>query len=207
MCGNSKLSFMTILPTLCACENVVWWIQDFLDGGTYYYRPQRSRGKVIFSQASVILSTGRGMCRGGVHGQGACMVGGMYGGMHGGHAWGVCVVGGMCGQGECMAGWACMAGGVCVARGMHGSGHAWWGVCGQGGGMHGWGVCVHGWGCVWPGACMAGGYVWLGACMAGGMHGRGCAWQGGMVMGACMAGGMHDMHSPQADTTAMAYGQ
>ena len=28
----------------------------------YYYRPQRSWGKVIFSQASVILFTGGGVC-------------------------------------------------------------------------------------------------------------------------------------------------
>ena len=38
------------------------------------YRPQRSWGKVIFSQASVILSTGRGACGG------VCVV---AGGMHG----------------------------------------------------------------------------------------------------------------------------
>ena len=45
---------------------IQWRIQDFQDGGlpaefgakTYIYRPQRSCGKVMFSQASVILSTG-----------------------------------------------------------------------------------------------------------------------------------------------------
>ena len=51
-----------------------------------YYRQQRSWGKVIFSQASVILSTGGGACvaggrgmlgRGGVCGRGVCMVGGV----------------------------------------------------------------------------------------------------------------------------------
>ena len=52
-------------------------------------------GKVIFSQASVILFTGgmRGVC--------------------------VCVVGGMCGKGMCVAveGGACMAKGVCMVWG------------------------------------------------------------------------------------------
>ena len=61
-----------------------------------YYRPQRSWGKVIFSQASVILSTGGGVCvagGGGVRGRG---------GMHG---WGVWQ-GGCTWQeeGVCMAG-------------------------------------------------------------------------------------------------------
>ena len=59
------------------------------------YRLQRSWGKVMFLQASVILSTG-----------GACMAGGHA--WPGGHAWlgGVCVVGGMHGEGgvECVAG-------------------------------------------------------------------------------------------------------
>ena len=60
---------------------------------SHIYRPQRSWGKVMFLQESVILSTG-GWCAwpGGVHGRGACMAGG---GMHGeggpciagGHAW------------------------------------------------------------------------------------------------------------------------
>ena len=45
------------------------------------------------------------MCGGGVHGRGACVVGGVCGG---GHAW----QGGMHGRGACMAG-------VCVAGGMH----------------------------------------------------------------------------------------
>ena len=57
--------------------------------GTYdLYRPQRSWGKVIFSQASVILSTrgvpgpGRGLLLGGVPGPGGgCLVpGGVPGG-------------------------------------------------------------------------------------------------------------------------------
>ena len=45
---------------------------------------------------------------------------------------------------------------MCVAGGMHGRGHAWWGVCV---------VRVHG-----RGACMEGGHVWQ----------RGHAWQGAM---------------------------
>ena len=87
-----------------------------------YYRPQRSWGKVIFSQASVILSTG-GACvvAGGVRGcWGACVVvGGCV--VARGHAW---LPGGMCGcQGACVVMW-----GVCmVVGGMCGSGgHAWW---------------------------------------------------------------------------------
>ena len=63
-----------------------------------FYRPQRSWGKAIFSQASVILSTGGGgggglgrawprrhAWLGGVHGLGAaCVAGGAW---QGGHAW------------------------------------------------------------------------------------------------------------------------
>ena len=51
----------------------------------------------MFSQASVILSTGEGMCdkgghawQGGIHGKGACVVGGMHkqgACVAGGHAW------------------------------------------------------------------------------------------------------------------------
>ena len=68
----------------------------------------------MFSQLSVILSTGggvfmaRGACMaGGVHGRG-CAWQGVCGG---GHAW----QGGMCGWGACMVG-GCMAG-VCVVGG------------------------------------------------------------------------------------------
>ena len=68
------------------------------------YRPKRSWGKVIFSEACVKNSVhgGGGACmaggmRGrGMHGGGACMVGG---GMHGRRA---CVVGGHACQGVCM---------------------------------------------------------------------------------------------------------
>ena len=87
---------------------------------TYFacYRPQRSWGKVIFSEACVKNSVHRG----GVHGRE----------VHGaGHAWqgecvwwGACVTGGMCDRGHAWQGgaWrgACMAGG-----------HVWWGE-----GMH-----------------------------------------------------------------------
>ena len=51
---------------LITARAIQWRIQDFPDGAipaefgakTYIYRPQRSCGKVMFSQASVILSTG-----------------------------------------------------------------------------------------------------------------------------------------------------
>ena len=47
---------------------------------SYFYRPQRSLGKVIFSQASVILSTGEGgVCSRGVPGLGGvCSWGGAW---------------------------------------------------------------------------------------------------------------------------------
>ena len=80
-----------------------------------FYRPQRSWGKVIFSEACVKNSVHSG--RGGMHGRGVCMVGAcMAGGcIVGGHAWQ-----GVCGRGGGFAWWgACMAGGACVA------GHAW----------------------------------------------------------------------------------
>ena len=64
----------------------------------FCYRPLRSWGKVIFSQASVILSGG-----GGMRGCGGCVVGGV-------HGWAVCMVGGVWLQGVCMVGghvWLC----------------------------------------------------------------------------------------------------
>ena len=57
----------------------------------YIYRPQPSWGKVIFSQASVILSTGGG---GGVRGRGGHA-------WQGGHVLGVCMAG-VFGRGVCM---------------------------------------------------------------------------------------------------------
>ena len=177
-----------------------------------FYRPQRSWGKVIFSQVSVILSTrGHVWLQGGMHGCGGCVLL-LCGGVHGcgGHAWlqGACmVVGGVHGCGG-----ACM-----VAGGMHGCRGACMvvgGVCCYyvggmhdcGGGMHGCGG-VHGCrgharlqggmygcrGCAWLwGACMvAGGHAWL----------WGCAWLQGVckvagehvwLQGACMVvGGVH----------------
>ena len=96
------------------------------------YRPQRSWGKVIFSQASVILLTGgggscgRGACvaEGCVHGGGCAWQGGVHGrgGVHG--------EGGMHGEGAvAWQRWGCMAGGV------HSRGCAWQrgGMCGKGG--------------------------------------------------------------------------
>ena len=105
----------------------------------YFYRPQRSWGKVIFSEACVKNSVHSG----GVCGRGVCIVGVC---MVGWHAWwGVCMAGGVHGRGHaCVAGehawwgkgmfgrWACVAGGMygrgaCIAGGMHGRGHAWQG--------------------------------------------------------------------------------
>ena len=83
-----------------------------------------SCGKVMFSQASVILSTQRGAWQGVMHGkghawQGACMAKG--------HAWqgamrgrgGACVVG----VGMCVAGSTYQGG---HGGDMHGRGHVWW---------------------------------------------------------------------------------
>ena len=104
------------------------------------YRRQRSCGKVIFSQASVILFTG------GTHGGGVCMVG--EGGVHGG---GVCMGRVVCGRGHV---WhrACMIGG------MHDRGYAWQEGCGGG---HVW------WGHVWWGHAWQGMRGGGGACVVG----------------------------------------
>ena len=105
---SSKLSTVAMTTNkllIGKCHSYVGW---------YSYRPQRSCGKVVFSQASVILFRGgrvwQGM-GGGMHGrgQGACVGGGMY---SRGHAW----QGGMHGRGTCMAGGYAWQG-VCVARG------------------------------------------------------------------------------------------
>ena len=102
-----------------------------------YYHPQRSRGKVIFSEVCAKNSVHRGVCVAGGHGwQGACMVGGMCGR---GHAW----QGGQAFWGACVAG-------PCVAGGMCGRGCAWWGG-------HVWQGGVHGRGCAWQG-----GHAWQG---------------------------------------------
>ena len=69
------------------------WIGIVVDIWLYYYRPQRSWGKVIFffqKRVSRILSTGGGgacvvgghVWQGGVHGRGACVAGG--------HVWHAC---------------------------------------------------------------------------------------------------------------------
>ena len=130
-----------------------------------FYRPQRSWGKAIFSEACVKNSVHRGgSCvladRGGMC---ACWEGGVCG------CWGACVVaGGMHGcQGVCMVAWGvCMVAGertwllgACVVA----RGHAWllgaclvaWGVMRGEGGMCGEGGCV----------------VKKGVCGEGGMHG------------------------------------
>ena len=134
----------------------------------HFYRPQRSWGKVILSQASVILLTG-----------GACVVawGGWVGGMCG------CSRGGVRGcswEGVCMVAprghaWLLLRGHAWLLLG----GHAWLllggmhgcscgGVHGCSQGVHGcsWGVCV-----VAPGGAYMvapGGHAWL---LLGGMHG------------------------------------
>ena len=94
----------------------------------YFYRPQRSWGKVIFSEAFVKNPVHGGggwrvgghalVWQGDVHGRGACMAGGVHGRGYvwGGHVW---------------------QGGHAVAGGIHGRGCVWQG------GMHGrkGGVC------------------------------------------------------------------
>ena len=72
-----------------------------------FYRPQRSWGKVIFSEACGMHGRGRAW-RGGHAWQGVCA-------WQEGHAW----QGGMHGRGACMAWGACMAGGACMG-GMRG---------------------------------------------------------------------------------------
>ena len=85
-----------------------------------YYRPQRSWGKVIFSETCVKNSVHRG----GMHGKGghAWPRGACQGGMHG---MGACMAGGVCGEGHVWQGghacWGCAWQGVCMA----GGGHAW----------------------------------------------------------------------------------
>ena len=92
--------------------NVIGWNPCFSLGKNMHdnYRPQRSWGKVIFSQASVTMSTGgHAWLLGGVHGCGrARVVAG--GGMHGcrGCTW--------------------LPGGAWLAGSVHGCGHTWmWG--------------------------------------------------------------------------------
>ena len=112
------------MPLSGSDPKLQWQIQDYPNEGaptppTYYYCPQRSWGKVIFLQASVILSTGGGgmhggghawpggcVWQGGMHGRGCVWLGCVHGG---GHAW---LGGGMCGGGH-----ACLGG---VA-----GGHVW----------------------------------------------------------------------------------
>ena len=76
----------------------------------FYYRPQRSWGKVIFWQASVILSTGGGVSAPG----GGCL-------LPGGLVWGQSGLGGVWSQG--VSGWG---GGVWSSGGVCSSGGAWW---------------------------------------------------------------------------------
>ena len=116
------------------------------------YRPQRSWGKVMFSQACVILFTGGlAWLLEGVHGcRGVCVVGG---GMRG--CWGACMVAGGC---------VWLQGGMCGC-----GGHAW-----LLGGVHGcWGACMVARGAAWlqegggmrgcqgVHGCRGGRHVWL----------------------------------------------
>ena len=89
----------------------------------------------VYSRGGGAVHGGGGAWQGmGVHGRGACMVGGMCGM----HSRGACMVGSVHGR-VCVWWGACMAGG-----------HVWWGVCmvgvqGRGcawrGGVHDWGMC------------------------------------------------------------------
>ena len=135
-------------------------VKLFNDGGLRIasnYRPQRSWGKVIFSEACVhILSTGGGAWL--LLGGGGML--GCSGGVWLLPGWGACVVaplGGMCG---CSGGHAWLLPGSC-SRGVGGMRGCSWGVCVV---ALGGGVCV-----VAPGGCawLLGGHAWLlrGACV------------------------------------------
>ena len=121
-----------------------------LIGRRHFYRPQRSWGKVILSQASVILLTG---------GRAWLLGGGWVGGMCG-CSWGVC---------------GCSWDGVCMVAPR---GHVWLLLRGHAwlllGGGHAWLLLG---GCAWllpRGAwLLLGGCVWL---LLGGIHG--CSWGG-----------------------------
>ena len=107
----------------------------------HLYRPQRSWGKVIFSEACVENSVHRG--------GGLCVAGGVWG------------MRGTCGRG--MHGEGVHGRGACMAGGMHGRGHAWQGACVWQGGVHGKGDMCD------KGVSMVGGVHGRGACMAKGV--------------------------------------
>ena len=167
----------------------------------YYYRPQRSWGKVLFSQVSVILF------RGGVCGRGTCMGVCVAGGVCGreGHAWkghvwwGACMAGGVCGRGMCTVG-GMHRRGMCVVGGMHG--RAPYHACPP---YHAYPPTTHR-GHAWQEACVASCHACppatrvtlpcmppamhdplpcMRACMVGGMHGGGCVAGGMCGRGAC----------------------
>ena len=102
-----------------------------------------ARGKVMFSQASVILFT-----------RGACMAGGMVDGVHAWQMGGVHGRWGVHGRGHAWCGWCAWQGGHMWQGGMHGVGgvHGRGDTCGRGacmagggGGMHGTGAGGHAW--------------------------------------------------------------
>ena len=116
----------------------------------FHYRPQRSWGKVISLQASVILSTG-----------GCLLLGGLVpGGALSGGAWSS----GVCSQGVPGLGGACSRGGV---PGPGGGVCSWRGACSWGGGAWFGGVCA-------PGGCAPREEAWWRppgmATAAGGTH-------------------------------------
>ena len=76
-----------------------------------YNHPQRSWGKVIFSEVCVKNSDHRGGVHGGGHArQGVCMAGGVWQGDV--HGRGACMAGGMHGRGACMEGGHAWQGGM-----------------------------------------------------------------------------------------------
>ena len=98
----------------------------------YHYRPQRSWGEVIFSQASVILSTGGGACSGGR--------------LLGGSA-----LGDACSGGGLLLWGGAWSRGVCSGGGVPGLGVPGLGVCSSGGDAWSRGVCSGG--CLVGGVC------------------------------------------------------
>ena len=108
--------------TKCLRDDV---LRIFSAGPAYRKHTRR----FMFSQASVILSTGDMCGKGGCAWWWACMVVACVAGGGGmsGRGRGECVAGGMHGGGYVWRGrGVCVQGeGVCVAGGMHGRGHAW----------------------------------------------------------------------------------
>ena len=101
---------------------------------TINYHPQRSWGKVIFSEACVKNSVHGGGGGGGMRGKGVCVGRGVCMHGRGRHAWqGTCIAGGHAWKREHAWWWVCIAGGCVWQEGIHGRGacmawgrgHAW----------------------------------------------------------------------------------